>query len=119
MPLHISYIAQESRLDLSFRGNLDLTLSQDICDICGSVPAGLRFCIIDLTDIERLFDSGVALLQALHRRLLEIGTTVVILSDHPEIREWFPTLVRRPLHSLPERPLRSFGRPAAAASGSF
>jgi len=118
MPLHVSYIAQESRLDLSFHGNLDLTLSQDICDICGTLPAGLRFCIIDLTDIDRLFDSGVALLQSLQRRLAELRTTVVILSDHPEIREWFPTMVRRPLHSLPERPLFVFGRPAVRELGS-
>jgi hypothetical protein len=97
MPLHVSYIAPESRLDLGFHGNLDLTLSQNVCDICGDVPADLRCCIIDLTNIERLFDSGVALLQTLHRRLVEIGATVVILSDHPEIRAWFPSIVRRPL----------------------
>ena len=69
MPLNVSYIPQESRLDLSFHGNLDLTLSQDVCEVLSTMPADLECCIIDLSEIDRLFDSGVALLQALHRRL--------------------------------------------------
>jgi ABC-type transporter Mla MlaB component len=111
MPLHVSYIAQENRLDLSFHGNLDLSVSQDVCDMCQQVPADLRCCIIDLTDIRRLFDSGIALLQRLHRRLGEIGAIVVILSDHPEVRQWFPTITRKPLCRLPEQPQLAFGAP--------
>lgn len=98
MSLQLAYISQENRLDMRFEGNLDLTLSRPICDICKSVPTDLRCCIIDLTGVQRVFDSGVALLQRLHRRFSEIGTTVVILSDHPKIRQWFPAVVRAPLH---------------------
>lgn len=98
MPLQLSYINQENRLDVRFEGNLDLTLSHPICDICKSVPTDLSYCIIDLTGVQRVFDSGVALLQRLLRRFTEIGATVVILSDHPKIRKWFPTVVRTPLH---------------------
>lgn len=97
MPVQVSYISAENRLDLSFRGNFDVTLSQNVCDICKQVPASLRSCIIDLSDIERLFDSGVALLQMLYRRLVALGTTVVILSDLPEIRQRFPNSTRTPL----------------------
>jgi hypothetical protein len=32
MPMQVSYIRNEDRLDLSFSGNLDISLSQDICD---------------------------------------------------------------------------------------
>ena len=38
--------------------------------------------------INRLLDSGVALLQALYRRLKQIGASVVILSDHPQMHKW-------------------------------
>jgi ABC-type transporter Mla MlaB component len=112
MPLQLSYITQENRLDLRFEGNLDVTLSQPICDICRTVPSDLTCCIIDLTEIKRVFDSGVALLQKLHRRFVELGTIVVILSDHPRIRELFPAVTRRPLHPVAEQPSFCFGHPA-------
>ena len=119
MSLNVSYIPQESRLDLSFHGNLDLTLSQDVCEVLSTMPADLECCIIDLSEIDRLFDSGVALLQALHRRLKQIGATLVILSDHPEMRKWFPAVVRPPLDARPERPRFAFGQPPAVGSKSY
>lgn len=100
MPLYVSLIAPENRLDLVVHGNLDLSVSQDVCGLCRDVPSDLKCCIIDLTKMNRLFDSGVALLQMLYRRLVEIGAIVVILSDHPEIRKWFPVDTRRPLHPV-------------------
>ena len=103
MPLQLCYINQENRLDIRFEGNLDLTVSQPICDICKSVPSDLSCCIIDLTDVQGVFDSGVALLQKLYRRLVEIGIIVVILTDHPRIRTLFPSVTRAPLHPSPKR----------------
>lgn len=92
MPVDVSYIDEENRLDLSFQGNLDVTVSRDIAGICKRVSASLRTCIIDLSNVERMFDSGVALLQMLNRRLGELKVTVVILSDRPEIRERVPAI---------------------------
>jgi anti-anti-sigma regulatory factor len=112
MPVQVSYIAEEDRLDLSFHGKLDLTLSQEVCDLCRQVPAGLRACIIDLTDITQLFDSGIALIYKLHRRLTKLGAIVVILSDRPDIRRWIPTMALTPPR---KRPLRPF-QPGIAAS---
>ena len=119
MPLQLSYITQENRLDVHFEGNLDLTVSHAICDICKSVPLDLSCCIIDLTDVERVFDSGVALLQRLYRRFVEIGIIVVILTDHPRIRELFPSVTRAPLHPSPERGQFVFGRPVRTGPYSF
>ena len=99
MSLQTSYIEEERRLDLSFDGNLDVTVSQDICDICRRLSSDLRSCIIDLSGVERIFDSGVALLQMLHRRLEALGTTVVVLSDRPEIREKVSLIARKPAFS--------------------
>jgi anti-anti-sigma regulatory factor len=88
MSLNVSYIPKDRRLDLSFHGDLDLTLSQDVCEVLSTMPADLEWCFIDLSAINRLFDSGVALLQALYRRLKQIGASVVILSDHPQMHKW-------------------------------
>ena len=111
MPLQLSYINQENRLDIRFEGNLDLTVSHAVCDICKSVPADLSCCIIDLTDVRGVFDSGLALLQQLHRRFVELGTTVVMLTDHPRIRKLFPSVTRAPLQPSPERRQTVFGGP--------
>jgi anti-anti-sigma regulatory factor len=90
MPLRTAYIERENRLDLSFVGNLDLTLSQSICEICTRLPVSLKCCVIDLSHVERVFDSGVALLHMLHRRLREIGTTVVFRGDETEVVSRIP-----------------------------
>jgi len=100
MAVHTSYIKEEDRLDLSFDGNLDVSVSQDICDVCKHVSPNLKSCIIDLSDVERLFDSGVALLQMLYRRLNALGTIVVILSDCPEFREQISVITRRRTYSV-------------------
>ena len=91
MPLHASYIEEEDRLDLSFEGNLDVSLSRDVCDICRQAR-GLKSCIVDLSNVERMFDSGAAILQMLYRRMCSLGTTVVFLSDRPDIRDWIPII---------------------------
>jgi len=90
MPMQTSYIAEELRLDLSFSGNLDVSVSQDICDICKSLPRDLKCCIVDISGIDRLFDSGVALLKMLYRNLVEKNVLVVVVSDDPKIRERMP-----------------------------
>jgi ABC-type transporter Mla MlaB component len=90
MPIRTAYTERESRLDLSVIGNLDLTLSQSVYEICARLPRSLRFCVIDLSDVERVFDSGIALLHMLHRRLKEFGTTVVIHGDRAEVGSRIP-----------------------------
>lgn len=99
MALHSSYIAQEHRLDLSFDGNLDVSVALDMLNTGTALPRGLTYCIIDLTQVQRLFDSGLVLLKALYQQLVEVGATVIILSDHSRIRDWFPSIVRTPLNS--------------------
>ena len=101
MPVHVAYIEEESRLDLSFEGNLDVSVSRDIFGICRRVSSDLVTCIIDLSAVGRLFDSGVGLLQMLHKRLSEFGVTIVILSDHPEIRARVPSIALTSSHAMP------------------
>jgi ABC-type transporter Mla MlaB component len=93
MPMTASFIPEEERLDLSFEGNLDLRLAMEICDICKHVSPRLQSCIIDLHRVERVFDSGLALLQMLCARLQRCGTLVLVLSDDPEVRQRIPAIL--------------------------
>jgi ABC-type transporter Mla MlaB component len=69
MPMSTSFIPSEDRLDLSFHGDLDLTMSEEVCRVFASIPVSLRTCIMDLTGLDRVFDSGLALLWMLNERL--------------------------------------------------
>jgi len=96
MPMQTCYIAEERRLNLSFSGNLDVSVSQDVCGICKSPPPNLESCIVDISRIDRLFDSGVALLKMLYRHLVNNDILVVILSDSPKIRKRMATITSQP-----------------------
>ena len=102
MPMITSFIASEDRLDLSFHGDLDLTLTEEICQLFTALPATLRTCILDLTGLERVFDSGMAMLWLLNERLKKIGATVVVLSDHPEILRRIPRVMSNALSVIPQ-----------------
>ena len=101
MPMMTSFIPSEDRLDLLFHGDLDLTIAEDACRVFGDIPVGLRTCIMDLTRLDRVFDSGLALLWMLNERLRRIGATVVILSDHPELQRRLPRVMKNALNIVP------------------
>jgi ABC-type transporter Mla MlaB component len=86
MPVTISVIPEESRMDLSFEGNLDVSVWQDVCDACSHPPPDVKTCIVDLTAVGRVFDSGVAVLGLLYKRMRRSGSTVVFLSDDFKLR---------------------------------
>ena len=86
MPVSVSFIPNEDRLDLSFEGNLDVTVSHELCGLGAHIPASVRTCVMDLTRVQRVFDSGIALLQMLSTRMHRVGARVVVVSDHPDVR---------------------------------
>lgn len=90
MAMHYAYIDEERRLDLRFDGNLDLSVSQGVCDLCRGALPDVKACIIDLSEVDRIFDSGIALLKMLYGRLRALGAMVVVLSDDPRIQRRFP-----------------------------
>jgi len=93
MPVSVSFVPKEDRLDLSFDGNLDITVSQAVCGISTHIPARLRTCVMDLTRVQRVFDSGIALLRMLCASLHQAGAKVVVLGDHPDLRRQIPTIL--------------------------
>ncbi len=102
MPLTVSFIPNEDRLDLAFEGDLDLTLSNPMCRIFAELPANLQTCILDLTRLERVFDSGLALLWMLNERLQQIGARVVVLSDRPEMLGHLLRILHNALGVIPQ-----------------
>ena len=86
----VSYTNDADELQLSFYGNLDISVSQGVCELCRRPLAGLRSCTVDLSQVERIFDSGVALLLMLYRRLVALGADVVVLTDDPRLTALLP-----------------------------
>ena len=119
MPLTTSFIASEDRLDLSFHGNLDLTITDDILRVFAAIPANLQTCIMDLTRLDHVFDSGLALLWMLNERLQHIGARVVVLSDHPEILQRIQRIMSNVLSVVPkDSTLAAKGRATGAVLDS-
>ena len=87
MGVNISFTPDERRLEISFEGNLDVTVWLEVCNTCARVPPNLKACIVDLTRVGRVFDSGMALLVLLYERLRAIGVMVIFLSDNADVRQ--------------------------------
>jgi hypothetical protein len=103
MPVEISHVQDARRLELRFRGDVDIALAQVICDICIQLRPYLKVCVMDLTGAERLLDSGVALLQLLHCHLSDLGVAVEIIADDPEMRDRVAAIKRPPRYPVPLR----------------
>ncbi|WP_295392479.1 STAS domain-containing protein [uncultured Thiodictyon sp.] len=86
MPIISVYDPESDLLDLVFEGNLDLSMTNEVFGLVPQLRNGLRLCVMDLTRVERVFDSGIALLRMLSGDLRRAGATVVLLADHPAVR---------------------------------
>jgi ABC-type transporter Mla MlaB component len=90
MPVSISILPDEQRMSLYFSGNLDISVTSRICEACDKLPFGIKECVLDLTGVERIFDSGLALLRMLCQRLRRVGASISIRGDLSEITRRFP-----------------------------
>lgn len=86
MPMNASLVPEDGLLVLLFEGNLDLTVTNEVLGIVPQFCNGLKTCIMDLTEVDRIFDSGIALLRMLSGELHRAGATVVVLTDHSDER---------------------------------
>lgn len=86
MTMTVSLSPDESRLELVFEGNLDVSVAIALCDLCKRMPPRIGTCVVDLTRVERVFDSGEALLRMMLARLAECGAHVVVRADNPLLR---------------------------------
>ena len=81
MSLSVTYAPEQAVLNLRFAGNLDVSAAMPVCDLCKRVPKDMERCVLDLSRVERVFDSGFALLQMLYRRLARHGTKIRVVGN--------------------------------------
>jgi len=81
MSVDVAHYPEEGRVDITIEGNLDLTLSSQILNVCKLVDARLVICVIDATRVSRVFDSGLAVLMLLTNRLAQFHVRLVIVGD--------------------------------------
>lgn len=86
MTLSVHVSPDETRMELVFEGNLDVTVAIALCDLCKRLPPRVATCVVDLTRVERVFDSGEALLRMVLARLSDCGAHVVLRADNPKLR---------------------------------
>ena len=92
MSITTKVIPDEDRLDITFEGNLDVAACQSVCDACRHPPPKVQACIVDLTRVGRVFDSGIEVLGLLFRRMRGLGATVVFLCDDAVVRKRVTTI---------------------------
>lgn len=83
MGIQVSYYQEEDRLDLIVEENLDLTLTRQILEACQFVDERLLTCVIDCSGVVRIFDSGLALLTVLLKKLKRFRTRLVLIGEIP------------------------------------
>lgn len=81
MTVSVRYAPHKALLNLRFEGNLDVSATMPVCDLCKRIPRDLDLCVLDLSRVERVFDSGVALVQMLSRRLVDCGARISVVGD--------------------------------------
>lgn len=114
MPLQRSFHPREDRLDLSFSGNLDISLAAEVWTTIEQIDEQVRVCILDLTDVTRLFDSGLALLGVLNQALGRVKAQVVVLTSDAETQSSLAQVISNATNVVP-LPGASARRAARAA----
>lgn len=69
----LDYDIQDGVLYIRIRGPLDLRCTFQLIAIGKTAGEGIRHCVLDLTGVNKIFDSGVAALILLARELTERG----------------------------------------------
>jgi len=86
MSVNIRSYSDDKLMILRFDKRLDFSVTREICSVCDRLPPGVRLCILDLREVERVFDSGVALISMLCKRLRQLGAEVSFRGMHPELQ---------------------------------
>jgi hypothetical protein len=85
MGLQLAYYAEEERLDLTVTDVLDQSLANSIFEACNYINDRLITCIIDCTQVERVYESGRVLLLYLMRILENYHVRLITLGSIPDM----------------------------------
>lgn len=86
MSVNVSLYSDNKLMILRFDKSLDFSITREICSVCEKVAPGVKLCILDLRQVERVFDSGVALISMLCKRLRSLGAEVSFRGMHPDLQ---------------------------------
>ena len=86
MSINVSMNPHSQTMVLRFDNRLDFSLSREICAVCDRITPGIKMCILDTRDVDRVFDSGVALLSMLVKKFRQLGTEIVFRGLHPDLQ---------------------------------
>lgn len=81
MGMRLKHDPKEDRLSLIIEDNLDLTLTGKILEACEYVNENLALCVIDCTRVCKVFDSGIAVMRLLMRKIEQYRVKLVILGE--------------------------------------
>jgi ABC-type transporter Mla MlaB component len=79
--LNFAFHSEEARLDITIEDNLDLTQTRQILQAQTHINNQLETCVIDCTQVGRVFNSGKALMLMLFERLSQFRVKLVILGE--------------------------------------
>lgn len=83
MSVDVIHDTEKNRLELVFRGYLDTSVGFSLLGASTYLDERLQTCIIDTTRVTRVFDSGVALILVMLKRLQKLPVQLVIVGDIP------------------------------------
>jgi ABC-type transporter Mla MlaB component len=85
MPLHASRIDDEGTLVVTFDGRLDFSIARDVFVTARRATGDIETCVLDLRKVERVFDSGIALLRLLQARMRDANIQVRVLAASDDL----------------------------------
>lgn len=85
MGLKVVHHREENRLDLMVEEDLDLTMMEQVLDAYHVIDDQLETCVMDCTQVARVFDSGLALMMMLVEKLKQSGVRLIMLGDVPDL----------------------------------
>jgi hypothetical protein len=84
--MNVRLYSENKLMILRFDKSLDFSITRDVCSVCDRLAPGVNLCILDLRKVERVFDSGVALISMLCKRLRQLGAEICFRGMHPDLQ---------------------------------
>ena len=93
MAVNINLYSNNTLMILRFDKRLDFSVTREICTVCERIVPGVKRCILDTGEVERVFDSGVALLSMLCKHLRQLGAEISFRRLHPDLQRHLPYIL--------------------------
>jgi ABC-type transporter Mla MlaB component len=85
MSVVVMHDAEKNKLELVIRGNLDLRSAFWLHGANTYINERLQTCVIDTTQVSRVFDSGIALIMVILKRIQKFQVQLIFVGDIPDL----------------------------------